>query len=920
MYYSQVEYIGVFLLMVRTTSLALERAHDTRRPRERSELQTHSSSSGTPQPPSRRQPLSFDHQVRILFLFAFAKWQDRFILRGSTRRRTRRIVGWLLAVHGVLHPSRHRLRSQLASPRSAFPSLAAKSFASLPSFAMTRRSPLVSVILAGSAAGLMAAPTGMTSCYDSSAAPPTGYTHDPSNLVFTVERTMEPAIGYTTEYSRFTAVKCDAPSAHAFNTIEWCETNNCDSSCPISMPSECADPTKFGICAPTVKNICDSMQSSVTSCMDGSSKAAEKSAAHDGIDVQLSPCDDAIQKETADALKEYKSAYNAWANAYNNASQTCKVGTGIRDYNSNLLSPLSGKLESVENAALAVCGEEDFDHEASLPPKSNLGASERNKAICDKMRTNIAKLRSDAQTASAQIQCFGSKCVAQRDAENDAFNVLNEKYSAYSIKFDQYSKAAKDYNDLVTSKKIAKDAAIAEYGLFNDAMADNSAKFSKDSGVFDKFVSGAAKGSCGLTQCEIDAVCGNDIAQKTDQYAAKKDGKCKQVEFDSAEICYEEVADEKAKAAAEAAQKAAEEEAAKRAAEEQAAAEKAAAEAAERAAAEKAAAEAAEKAAAEKAAAEAAAKAAQDPFGACQQACAAQKQCCNNDISQGSNQKLSCLQACMVVKSGVSKSECLSYCPKSSCSHRINGITFDLCRTCDDVPAHSGYYGNKYKPVPYQCSATYGANTDTCEAGCEAGAAMTSIPSAEPALPPMRLGFNSKYDVTEAVKDCQARGWPTDGDKHCVMNAWDVSKVTDFGHMLRCSMGRGFPTDFNQDISKWDTSRVTDMNNLFAGCSSFNQDLSGWDVSNVRAANGLFSGCTVFNADISRWNPASATNWEYLFNYAFSFNQDLTSWRFPSNYDKWRNFFNRAKSFKRENAPPQAMASSQAMANCCSGK
>lgn len=415
---------------------------------------------------------------------------------------------------------------------------------------MTSRSPLVTVILAGSAVGLMAAPTGITSCYDSSAAPPAGYAHDPSNLVFTVDRTMEPSVGFTTEYSRFQDVKCDAPSVHAFTDTEWCEDNSCDSSCPISMPSQCADSTTFGVCAPTVKNICDSMQSSVTSCKDGSTKAAKKSGTHDGIDVQNAPCDGDIQKETLDALKEYKSAYNDWAMAYNNASQICKVGTGIFAYNSNLLTPVSGKLERVEEAALAVCEEDDFNPEDSLPEKTSLGASERNRVLCDKMRNNIAKLKDDAQTASAQIQCFGAKCVNLRDAEKVAFEELKLKYSSYSIKYDKYSQAAKDYNDKVVSKKNAKDAAIAEYELFNVAKADNKAKFDKDSGVFDKFVSGAAKGSCGLTQCEIDAVCGNDIAQKTDQYAAKKDGKCKQVEFDSAAICYDEVADDKAKAAA----------------------------------------------------------------------------------------------------------------------------------------------------------------------------------------------------------------------------------------------------------------------------------------------------------------------------------------------------------------------------------
>ena len=105
----------------------------------------------------------------------------------------------------------------------------------------------------------------------------------------------------------------------------------------------------------------------------------------------------------------------------------------------------------------------------------------------------------------------------------------------------------------------------------------------------------------------------------------------------------------------------------------------------------------------------------------CRQACAAQNECCNNDISQGSNQKLSCLQACMVVKSGVSKDECQGNCGTSECSREINGVTYESCQVCDDVPAHKDAFGDLFVGAPYECSATYGTNEDSCMAGCEAG-------------------------------------------------------------------------------------------------------------------------------------------------------------------------------------------------------
>ena len=111
-------------------------------------------------------------------------------------------------------------------------------------------------------------------------------------------------------------------------------------------------------------------------------------------------------------------------------------------------------------------------------------------------------------------------------------------------------------------------------------------------------------------------------------------------------------------------------------------------------------------------------------FAACQKACADENQCCNNDyLTQGSNQKLSCLQSCMVVKSGVSQEECLDYCPKSQCEYAINGALYPACVTCDDVPAHESSFGDAFKPAPYACAATYGTSSDGCEKGCKAGAA-----------------------------------------------------------------------------------------------------------------------------------------------------------------------------------------------------
>ena len=115
----------------------------------------------------------------------------------------------------------------------------------------------------------------------------------------------------------------------------------------------------------------------------------------------------------------------------------------------------------------------------------------------------------------------------------------------------------------------------------------------------------------------------------------------------------------------------------------------------------------------------------------CQARCAAQSHCCNSDIAQGSNQQLSCLQACMVVKSGVAEEECLAYCPFKSCSRWIRGVHYEACAFCDDVPAHAGQFAaDEIVTTPYECSSRAGASPQTCEDGCRAGAATDPIVAA----------------------------------------------------------------------------------------------------------------------------------------------------------------------------------------------
>ena len=75
----------------------------------------------------------------------------------------------------------------------------------------------------------------------------------------------------------------------------------------------------------------------------------------------------------------------------------------------------------------------------------------------------------------------------------------------------------------------------------------------------------------------------------------------------------------------------------------------------------------------------------------------------------------------MVVRSGASKDECRNNCGTSECTREINGVTYESCQVCDDVPEHKDAFGDVFVGAPYECSAKYGTNEDSCLTGCEAG-------------------------------------------------------------------------------------------------------------------------------------------------------------------------------------------------------
>ena len=72
---------------------------------------------------------------------------------------------------------------------------------------------------------------------------------------------------------------------------------------------------------------------------------------------------------------------------------------------------------------------------------------------------------------------------------------------------------------------------------------------------------------------------------------------------------------------------------------------------------------------------------------ACSAICSSWNYCCN-DWQLGSNQYISCAQACMMRYRGESEDSVRSQCPEQQCSVDVGGFTYALCASCEDL--HDG--------------------------------------------------------------------------------------------------------------------------------------------------------------------------------------------------------------------------------------
>ena len=380
----------------------------------------------------------------------------------------------------------------------------------------------------------------LTGCYELDSAPPQGYVHKESNLEFNVARGGVPAVTYEVNTEHLAILTCAAPPVNKFSQSEFCDGGACDTDCHLAVPPKCnSTASSFGVCAPTVDGICDLLDNSATACDLAAQKVVDATNSYNKLDVDNSPCKSTIFDVTKDAHESYRLAYDSWVYAYNNASHACKVGAAIRDYNGIAFVQHHQNMDNIQKVSEMVCNAEEFDFEAAAaaaqPNRKLLQVS--NNQTCAQIQDLIEQIKADTDLASRQIQCFASECVNTRALENYKFQELLNSYYIYNKTLSSYKAAVVGYNSAVADKYTKKAAAEEAFGVFNPVKGSVSDKFHGDLETYMTFASGAAAGTCGLTDCEMTAVCSYEMQNKFSDYVTKSEQGCVRNEKPLVELC-----------------------------------------------------------------------------------------------------------------------------------------------------------------------------------------------------------------------------------------------------------------------------------------------------------------------------------------------------------------------------------------------
>jgi len=357
------------------------------------------------------------------------------------------------------------------------------------------------------------------------------------DLLFDISRDEYPAVtAYNDSKALLAEVTCEAAPPASFTDTEVCTSVEgfCDVSCEMPVPDHCITGDKsFGTCEPTVNHICGSLEVTHNNCEHTQRQSMAAEDRYNKHEVGTPPCRvdaDAPFAKAAYAQMKYEAAYVDWVNAVNDATEVCTIGHALWVHNLGLYQAHYAKLEATTADLIQLCSgknhTDEFDidgaiadaslsyQRASKGPLSH--ANDRRRLVwwqqlCEPSIHALEELIKSLEIASPQLMCFAETCQQKKAGEQVAFEVLVNAHNKFEMAFADYRDEVVAYNDVVEQKHLALAATISSFESFHVIQEELHLGYEKDMDLFDRFDSGADNGHCGLTDCQVQAVCGAQL-------------------------------------------------------------------------------------------------------------------------------------------------------------------------------------------------------------------------------------------------------------------------------------------------------------------------------------------------------------------------------------------------------------------------
>ena len=357
------------------------------------------------------------------------------------------------------------------------------------------------------------------------------------DLLFDISRDEYPAVtAYNDSKALLAEVTCEAAPPASFTDTEVCTSVEgfCDVSCEMPVPDHCITGDKsFGTCEPTVNHICGSLEVTHNNCEHTQRQSMAAEDRYNKHEVGTPPCRvdaDAPFAKAAYAQMKYEASYVDWVNAVNDATEVCTIGHALWVHNLGLYQAHYAKLEATTADLIQLCSgqnhTDEFDidgaiadaslsyQRASKGPLSH--ANDRRRLVwwqqlCEPSIHALEELIKSLEIASPQLMCFAETCQQKKAGEQVAFEVLVNAHNKFEMAFADYRDEVVAYNDVVEQKHLALAATISSFESFHVIQEELHLGYEKDMDLFDRFDSGADNGHCGLTDCQVQAVCGAQL-------------------------------------------------------------------------------------------------------------------------------------------------------------------------------------------------------------------------------------------------------------------------------------------------------------------------------------------------------------------------------------------------------------------------